>query len=91
MRRISLLVLCAAGAAVFILAGCQTAKPVSAEQSTITAESSGFAPDTHNGQATIGFTLPFPSMPNATRSLRRAASRRGQPEPLRRRGPGRTG
>ena len=59
MRRSTLLFISAAAAAVLVLAGCQTAKPVSAEQSMIQADSSGFAPEAQAGHNTIAFNLSF--------------------------------
>ncbi len=58
MRRSTLFFLLAA-AAVIVLAGCQTAKPVSAEQSMIRADASGFAPGAGAGHDTIAFTMSF--------------------------------
>ncbi len=59
MRRATLLFLSAAAAVILVLAGCQTAKPVSAQASMIKADSTGFAPASQSGASTMGFTLSF--------------------------------
>ena len=58
MRRSTILFLSAAAIAIIVLAGCQTAKPVGAQQSMIQTESSGFAPGAQTRNS-IGFNLSF--------------------------------
>jgi len=57
MRRAILLSLCAAAAVALALAGCQTTKAVSAEASSITAQSPGFAPGSQDGHTSMDFAL----------------------------------
>ena len=53
------LLLCAAAGVAVILAGCQTTKPMSAEQSMIRAETAGFAPGAGTGHDTMTFDVTF--------------------------------
>ncbi len=59
MSKSTYLVICALAAAAVVLAGCQTTKPISAEQSVIRAEATGFAPGAATGHDTIAFDLTF--------------------------------
>ena len=59
MRNTILFLISAAAASVLVLAGCQTAKPVSAQQSMIETEASGFSPKAEQGHNTIDFGLLF--------------------------------
>jgi flagellar hook assembly protein FlgD len=59
VKKSTVLVLCAAASAAIVLAGCQTTRPVSAEQSMIRTEATGFAPGAGTGHDTIAFDLTF--------------------------------
>ena len=59
MRRTHLLSLFGAAAVILVFAGCQTAKPVNAEQSMIKANAPGFAPASQSGSTAMGFALSF--------------------------------
>jgi flagellar hook assembly protein FlgD len=59
MSRSTFLVICALAATAVVVAGCQTTKPISAEQSVIRAETAGFAPGAAAGHDTIAFDLTF--------------------------------
>jgi len=59
MRNTILFLLSVAAASVLVLAGCQTAKPPSAQQSMIETEASGFSPKGAQGHNTIDFGLLF--------------------------------
>ncbi|HUI70617.1 MAG TPA: FlgD immunoglobulin-like domain containing protein [Spirochaetia bacterium] len=59
MRRSTFLFLASAALAILALAGCQTAKPVSVQQSMIRAGASGFAPGAGADHNTIAFNLSF--------------------------------
>jgi flagellar hook assembly protein FlgD len=59
MRKRILFFVGATVAALLVLAGCQTAKPVTAQQSMIETESPGFSPKAEDGRTTIDFGLLF--------------------------------
>jgi flagellar hook assembly protein FlgD len=59
MKKTLIPILAIGAAAFLVLAGCQTAKPVTIGQSMIQTEASGFSPNAEKGHDTIGFNLLF--------------------------------